>query len=975
MVISAPTPPGVFEIQLKKDVNIFTIPLLEELVENTWEHFPYIKDFNTARHDEAFASHTSGSTGLPSARVYSHEFITRAVRNILLPPPNGYTSLGAMTGRNRQLLLLPLFHPAGVQFGILNAVYNRTVIVLPSPSTPPSVEGLVGMMKNTEADWAVMAPSLLEMLAKDLDLLGDVSKHLKLLVFSGGSLPKRLGDAIASKIKLASFLGSSETAGYPTIFPDDFDPSADWQYAQIHPAAGVHFEQLFGDGFELVVKRSIFAELHQPVFEVFPDLQEYRTKDIFNPHPTWPDMWMHSSRSDDIIVFLNGEKTNPVTFENEVSQHPEVASVIVFGKQRFEAGLLVEAKERGSLSIQQRAAWIERIWPIIESANQHAPAHARISKDHILIVNPRKPVARTAKETIKRKETLANYSKEIDDLYADAEKIRVRPTAVSGRWPDLADTVAVGEKILSKLKSIAKIETMRQDEDFFARGIDSLTVLRLVRDLRSLFGVEQIQPGTVYLHPNAVSLAKAIRDLAQSSNEAKQEQEAERRQQLIEVMDTHYHAIDQQAGASTSQRVLHTHRPGTPDTIHTVLLTGSTGNIGSYVLRSLLTHEMVKHIYCLNRSPSSETRQRIHNAESDSTLPTSFPADRVTFLEVDIGNPTLGLAGSDFASISKTVTLIIHNAWPVNFNLPLSAFSKHLNGVTNLCRFAANAERRPTLLFLSSIAAAMGMGGTSDKPVKEEVLEDLNAPAANGYAESKYIAERLLERAAYVLGLNVRIARAGQVCGPARSKGAWKRREWLPSLVLGSRCLNAIPDSLGTYGPEMKDVDWMPVDVLAEVLIDIVTKEDEVNGFVSKGDSGTVEVFHPFKQPALGWADLVPAVLEAMELSSPSRCSSRGDMKMVSPTEWLESLRANASLLSEKADSDNSGREKDIEALLRENPAIKLLDFYQNKLSENSVLKWDTGKAERASRTLKQAKAITPNMMMSWVQDWISEGA
>ena len=96
---------------------------------------------------------------------------------------------------------------------------------------------------------------------------------------------------------------------------------------------------------------------------------------------------------------------------------------------------------------------------------------------------------------------------------------------------------------------------------------------------------------------------------------------------------------------------------------------------------------------------------------------------------------------------------------------------------------------------------------------------------------------------------------------------------------------------------------------------------------------------------------------------------------MVSPTEWLESLRANASLLSEKADSDNSGREKDIEALLRENPAIKLLDFYQNKLSENSVLKWDTGKAERASRTLKQAKAITPNMMMSWVQDWITEGA
>ena len=301
--------------------------------------------------------------------------------------------------------------------------------------------------------------------------------------------------------------------------------------------------------------------------------------------------------------------------------------------------------------------------------------------------------------------------------------------------------------------------------------------------------------------------------------------------------------------------------------------------------------------------------------------------------------------------------------------------SKHLNGVTNLCRFAAKAERRPSLLFLSSIAAAIGIGWTSDKPVKEEVLQDLNAPAANGYAESKYIAERLLERAAHVLGLNVRIAKAGQVCGPARSKGAWKRGQWLPSLVLASRCLNAMPDSLGTYGPETKDVDWVPVDVLAEVLIDIATKHDEVNGSVSKGDSGTLEVFHPVKEPSLGWGALVPAVLEAMELLPPSLGSSKGDMKIFSPTEWLENLRASASLLSEKADSDNSGREKDIEALLRENPAIKLLDFYQNKLSKKSVLKWDTDKAERASRKSRRAKAITPNTMMSWVQDLISEGA
>lgn len=958
LIITARAPPGVSEIQSSKEIEVLTIPSLDDLVEGTWAHFPYTKDFETGRHDGAFASHTSGSTGLPSPRVYTNDFIARAVRNILLPPPKGYQSLGAMTGRNKQLLLLPLFHPAGVQFGILNAIYNRTVIVLPSPSAPPSAEGLVGMMGYTQVDTAVMAPALLEGLAKDVVLLEEVTKHLKLLVFGGGSLPGPLGDVIASKIKLASFLGSSETAGYATIFPEDFDATRDWQYAQIHPATGVEFEQQVGDGFELVVKRSVIAEPFQPVFEVFPDLREYRTKDIFDRHPKWPDMWKHASRSDDIIVFLNGEKTNPVTFENEVSKDPEVRSAIVFGQQRFEAGLLVEPRDGAILSVQQRAALIERIWPTIEGANQHAPAHARISKDHILIVNPENPVDRTAKETIKRKATLIAYSEEINALYADAEKTWVGPTGVLSQRQNLADTVAVAEVIQARLKNIARLDALGLEEDFFARGVDSLAVLRLIRDLRGLFGVEQLQPGTVYLHPNAMSLAKTIHDISQESTLTKQDQEAQRRRRLTEVLNFHFQEIDQQACALHSCGNLNTKSGRASNATHAVVLIGSTGNIGSYLLRSLLIHEAVEHIYCLNRSPSSETKQLIHNTKSDATLPTYFSKDRVTFLEANICNARLGLANSDYEIIRKTAALIIYSAWPVNFNLPLSAFENQLTGVTNVCDFAVRAELAPKLLYLSSVAAAMGFNGTKNEIVKEEILEDLGAPAANGYAESKYVAERLLGRAAEKMRLDVRIARAGQVCGPARSKGAWKREEWLPSLVLGSRYLGALPESLGSYGPDDKDVDWVPVDVLADVIVEI--------GMGADSDA-KAQVFHPFKQPALGWGNLVPAVLEAMKSSSSARGRWKDDMKVVSSAEWLAKLRASAATIS----ADHGGHDKDMEAVLKENPAIRLLEFYQKKLGENSVLKWDTKNSERASQTLRQAKAISPSMMKGWVQDWV----
>jgi hypothetical protein len=66
----------------------------------------------------------------------------------------------------------------------------------------------------------------------------------------------------------------------------------------------------------------------------------YRTKDLVTPHPTLPDTWTHASRSDDVIAFLNGEKVNPIVFDTNISRHPEVAAALMFGHQRFEAGLL-----------------------------------------------------------------------------------------------------------------------------------------------------------------------------------------------------------------------------------------------------------------------------------------------------------------------------------------------------------------------------------------------------------------------------------------------------------------------------------------------------------------------------------------------------------------------------------------------------------------------------------------------------------
>lgn len=74
------------------------------------------------------------------------------------------------------------------------------------------------------------------------------------------------------------------------------------------------------DVYELVfVRKDKDPAAHiQGYFYTFPDEKEVSTKDLYTPHPKLPHHWLHHGRADDIIVFSNGEKLNPITIEGIV---------------------------------------------------------------------------------------------------------------------------------------------------------------------------------------------------------------------------------------------------------------------------------------------------------------------------------------------------------------------------------------------------------------------------------------------------------------------------------------------------------------------------------------------------------------------------------------------------------------------------------------------------------------------------------
>lgn len=99
---------------------------------------------------------------------------------------------------------------------------------------------------------------------------------------------------------------------------------------------GVDWRQTAEEGvYEQVIVRKAKDPGLQGFFYTFPRDKEYFTKDLYKAHPSLPDHWIYQGRADNIIVFSNGEKLNPVTIEEIVDDHPQVTGAVVFGSNKL----------------------------------------------------------------------------------------------------------------------------------------------------------------------------------------------------------------------------------------------------------------------------------------------------------------------------------------------------------------------------------------------------------------------------------------------------------------------------------------------------------------------------------------------------------------------------------------------------------------------------------------------------------------
>ncbi|KAH6644984.1 hypothetical protein BKA67DRAFT_664833 [Truncatella angustata] len=842
------------------------------------------KSFAEARLEPFTILHTSGSTGMPKPITQTHATVAAQDALASLPSLGLEPGFPAMCTGTRMYIAVPIIHCAGLLM-FLSAIYAKYTVVL--GPFPPSAEVINAVHVHGNVQHSVLSPASLVDLVENLEYLDNLTL-LKQVTYGGGPLPKEIGEIVSTRTRLFAALGSTECGPIASVLNEP----QDWAYLRNSPVLGDEFREISKGLYEHIIVRDPKYEAFQGVFGTFPACR-------------------NEGRVDDVIVFSTGEKLNPIDMENDINKNRSVSSALVTGVGRFQSGLLIEAVKPPTSDIDKNEL-LSIIWPSVEAANKQSPSHARIHRDMVIFTTTQKPMLRAGKGTVQRQLTIEMYADELNALYeasdetssiftdAATEDYLIDDAESTKKYADAKEFVSDGCNVSVALKNMIAqateidVNQISPDTNLFELGLDSLQVILIAKEIKKLLfdrGVRQkFEAKTLYSNPSISS-----------------------------------HACAREPAPVALEGAV-------------VLLTGSTGSLGSYVLDLLLRNIAIRHVYCLNRGPESGRRQK----ESQSAKKLQALADNVEFYTADLSRPYFGLAIKEYRILLREVTIVIHNAWQVDFNLNIDSFADHIGAVRRFIDFSTQSRYGAKITFVSSVSTLGGLlhNSAHGAPNLERMFDDWDAPEPTGYGQSKFIAERLLDTAAREAEVPAILLRVGQVASPTTDAGIWPKQEWLPSLIASSRFLGELPPSIG----KVSAIDWIPVNDLSHSIVEIATSQSAAK----LTEQGAV-VYHVVNPRKTSWETLA-SIFQKYWASDKA-------VKMVSLETWVESLRKSASAFSVETTSQN--------------PAVKLLDFFEGLVSDSAgppVL--NTRNAIEASPTLAGMDEIQTWHIENWMRQW-----
>lgn len=178
-------------------------------------------------------------------------------------------------------------------------------------------------------------------------------------------------------------------------------------------------------------------------------------------------------------------------------------------------------------------------------------------------------------------------------------------------------------------------------------------------------------------------------------------------------------------------------------------------------------------------------------------------------------------------------------------------------------------------------------------------------------------------------------------------------------IIVSSAYLHVFPKTF----PSRDHIDWLPVDKLSKILVEILSSasqpsnrqqlpDEEVSGPLDGAGVVGTKMYHVVNPQAASWsADLAAEVLDAYAGSI---------VQPVPFEEWVERLKASA----EEAENDEN---IDVER----NPAIRLVDFYSDSIGAKKGQRILPAEAStKASKTLRELGPLSRGWLDNWMVQW-----
>jgi amino acid adenylation domain-containing protein/thioester reductase-like protein len=249
-----------------------------------------------------------------------------------------------------------------------------------------------------------------------------------------------------------------------------------------------------------------------------------------------------------------------------------------------------------------------------------------------------------------------------------------------------------------------------------------------------------------------------------------------------------------------------------------VFLVGATGFIGSHLLAALLSRTD-RPIVCLARAAGGQrARERVFTA----LAATGRLADtsRVRVLAGDLSLDRLGLAEPEWLRLCDGIETIVDAGGQVDTLREYADLrTTNINGVRTLIDLAGSRVVK-RMVTLSTTTVRDG----TEAPLPERFLPPESPIPADGYSQTKWVAEQLL-RSAVARGIPVTVVRLGDVA-PHSGTGRANPRS-LVTMVL-RLCLR-----LGARPATRARVDWTPVDVVADMVAALARPGTGASGVIN----------------------------------------------------------------------------------------------------------------------------------------------